>query len=136
MKQPTARLPSELRAAQRDIAAWRASNERRRRIPESFWQRATQLAQRHSINRVATAMRLSHKRLRARVKAAGRPSQQLAAAGFVELTASKLDSSSPPDVGGLTLQLHDGADRRMQIVGADQHSAASVVNAFFGEVAR
>jgi hypothetical protein len=135
MKQPTSPLPSALRAAQHDIDHWRASNERRRQIPESFWQRATELAQHHSLNRVAVAMRLSHKGLRARLEA-NKQSQQSATARFVELPTSKPSSSPPTGHGGLTLQLHDGADRTMKIVGADPHSAASVIRTFFGEVAR
>jgi len=129
-------VPIELRAAQRDIDRWRASNERRRRIPESFWQRATQLAQQHGINRVARAMRLSHEGLKARVESDSQPQEQPPTARFVELTTSKSPAAQMADQTGLTLRLHDGAKRWMQVSGADWHSAASVVCAFFGEVGR
>ena len=138
MKPSSTSLAGELRTAQLEIDRWRAGNDRRRRIPSSFWQRAAQLSQTHSINSVSQAMRLSHEGIKARLKsmpkAKAKAKQQRTPARFVELTPMS------PKLGGadnttLTLRLSDGGMRHVQVTGADAHSAAQLVTAFFGTVA-
>lgn len=134
MKSSSTSLSGGLQAAQLEIDRWRVGNDRRRRIPESFWQRAVQLAQTHSINSISQAMRLSHEGIKARLESAPTLKKESLPARFVEL------APVPPKPGaahlpmGLTLQLSDGANRHVQVTGADTHSATQLVTAFFGTV--
>lgn len=132
----TKSLPSDLRDAQHDIDQWRQRNGRRRRIPESFWQRAVVLSRAHGVNRVAVAMRLSHARIAAmepqQQGLATVPQPQNREVHFVELgrpTTAHLGMAT----GALALDLANGSSRRVRVTSADAHSAAHIVAAFFGE---
>ena len=72
---------------------WRASQPRRRRIPEHLWHEALTLLERYSISRVAHVLRLDPKQLRQRKLAAGKPrlSDPSAAPSFVELRPTDLN---------------------------------------------
>jgi len=124
-------ISPELCAAQAAIDRWRASNGGRRRIPEAFWQRATDLARSHSINSVSQAMRLSHERLKSRLNSAA--VAQPGAGRFVELKPSAMQTiADPPPT--LTLRFGDETSRHVEVRGADNISASLLVAAFFGEV--
>ena len=140
MKPSSTSLAGEVRDAQLEFYRLRAGNDGRRRIPDSFWQHAAQLAQTHSINSVSQAMRLSHAGIKARLKSAAKVKQQGTPARFVELASvpsglGGADNMSMSMDTGLTLQLSDGTRRHVQVAGADAHSAAQLVTAFFGTVA-
>ena len=136
MKNTPRPLPHDLLAAQRDIDLWRKSNGRRRRISESFWQRAAKLAGVHGVNRVADAMRLSHTRIASvvsdgvtRIEPTGGQNQD---AHFVELTRPMPAAHATT---GLAVELADGSSRRMRITGTDAQTTAHILTAFFGMVA-
>ncbi len=122
-------LPTDLHEAQQKVDRWRAGNARRRRIPESFWLRAAELARGHGVNRVAQSMRLSHRRLKARVEASAVNSIAPAPVRFVELDGAGPALGAPTP---LTIEIDDGSGRRMQVTGADTHSAMQLLTTLFG----
>ena len=131
MKAKTAVLPPDLAAACRKIDTWRTGNSRRRRIPESMWSLAADLAGVHGAHRVGQAMRLSSDRIKKRVAAGGAQIQPAAAAGgFVELTRTPRLGTGMSD--GLSVELHDSDGRSMTIRGAERATVASLVAAFCG----
>lgn len=130
---PKSSLPPQLRAAQADIDRWRAGNGARRRIPEAFWLRATELAQHHSIHSVSMAMRLSHQGIKARLETG--TVQQPGPARFVELrpSAAATFADLPPT---LTLRFADETSRRVEVSGADSSAACRLITTFFAEGGR
>ncbi len=135
MKSTPRPLPEDLHTAQSDIHRWRKANDRRRRIPESFWRQAVTLARAHGVNRVAVAMRLSHARIASRAQRddastslVGGKNQQV---HFVELARPVAMPETSAAIG-LALELADGSSRRLRVTGTDAHSAAHIITTFFG----
>ena len=79
---------------------WRASQPRRRRIPEHLWHEALTLLERYSISRVAHVLRLDPKQLRQRQLSAKKPrlSDPTTGPSFVELRATNLAGGSSTPV--------------------------------------
>ena len=74
----------------RELDCWRHSAQRGRRIPESLWQRAVNLARIHGVSPISAALRLSYYDLQARAQgehalSTARPTPPT----FVELPAPK-----------------------------------------------
>lgn len=55
-----------LEALAAELDEWRSAQDRRRRIPESFWSRATELAAELGLTKVSTKLRLSFEGLKRR----------------------------------------------------------------------
>jgi len=84
-----------------ELEHWRAQrSSMRERIPEQLWERATSLARRHGVSRIATLLRLGHAALGRRVALASRqaPAALPEPQGpqFVELFAPAAPSSPSP----------------------------------------
>ena len=65
---------SELQAVAERLKIWRATRRPGQRIPEDFWQAATDLARIHGLSRTTTALKLSYYALRRRLQAGPAPS--------------------------------------------------------------
>ncbi len=87
---------------------WRASQPRRRRIPEHLWLQALSLLDRYSISRVARELRLDPKQLRQRHLAAEQPLPSNPATGpsFIELHPSDLSVGVSTSVASCNSSRH------------------------------
>ena len=122
------RLSTDLAAARRRIDAWRASNSKRRRIPEDMWSEAVVLARVHGVNRVSTAMGLSHEKLKKRVDDTPRKTKGRAQAPrFVQV--APIEVARAP--GKMSIDLVDGTGRRMTLRDANVGDVSGIVAAFF-----
>ena len=54
------------------LAKWRSTRPRSSRIPEDLWSRATELAERHGVAKVAAALKLDYTSLKRRLTSAGK----------------------------------------------------------------
>ena len=84
-------ISADLVQAAARFEQWRRSTSGRRRIPDSLWKLAVDLAREHGLSRTATALRLDFHDLEKRVvetTALAQPS--VAADGFVELNSAAL----------------------------------------------
>ena len=98
MPKQSPELPRDLVKARNRIDAWRTSNGRRRMIPEKFWLEAADLAGVHGVNRVSDAMRLSHDRLKIRLKTQRRKKSVSRSAQFVQLAPIDVPPSTSLDL--------------------------------------
>jgi hypothetical protein len=82
----------DLERTRTTFETWRASQPRRRRIPEHLWHEALTLLERYSISRVAHVLRLDPEQLRQRQLSAAVPqlSDPTTGPSFVELRATDL----------------------------------------------
>jgi hypothetical protein len=77
-------LPEATIQLQQQLERWRARQPGGRRLPESFWQSAAELAKQHGLNPTARALRLDYTALKRRVVASSQPGKPEKAA-FIEL---------------------------------------------------
>ena len=75
------------------FAAWREKREGRTAIPDDLWLAASQLARRHGVNRIATALHLDGGKLKRRMAVTGTTTAKGAKPpAFVELIAPRTTS--------------------------------------------
>ena len=60
-------VPEAIVQVQQQFEQWRATKASRTKLPESFWQSATELARQHGLNPTAKALRLDYSALKRRV---------------------------------------------------------------------
>ena len=91
MREGTSSL--ELERTRAAFDCWRATQPRRRRLPEHLWLQALSLLDRYSISRVARELRLDPKQLRQRKLSIAQPLRSNSATGpsFIELRATDLN---------------------------------------------
>ena len=86
-------LPEAIVQVQQRLEQWRATKANRTKLPETFWQSATELARQHGLNPTAKALRLDYTALKRRVQGVSATGPESSSAVFVELT--------PPPAGKL-----------------------------------
>jgi hypothetical protein len=79
-------LPDDLLQLSQRLEEWRNANPPRTRLPESIWEAAVEMAQRHGLHCTTKALRMDYMRLKKRL-AAGTPPRP-ATPAFLELLAS------------------------------------------------
>jgi hypothetical protein len=104
-----AELPPDLAHGRQRFQAWRRARQAGTRIPQTLWDLARQLAQRHGVSRTAAALRLDYYALQKRL-AAAEPSRPPAPT-FLELPAAAL--AAPAEC---VRELQDGAGARLRLV--------------------
>src|SRR5258708_2342305 len=72
------------------LEEWRSTNQPRRRLPETIWQQAVELAQRHGVNCTARVLHLDYGQLKKRLQ----PAPPQPAPNFVEIIAGNTVSST------------------------------------------
>ena len=99
---------SDLEHAHAAFDAWRASQPRRRRIPEHLWLQALSLLDRYSISHVAHALRLDPQQLRQCHLAAEQPlpSNPATRPSFIELHPSDLSVGVSTSVASCNSSRH------------------------------
>src|ERR671933_292000 len=84
MSQGKASVPEAFLEAHKRLEEWRSTNQPRRRLPESIWQQAVELAQRHGVNCTARVLRLDYGQLKKRLP----PALAQQAPNFIEIIAA------------------------------------------------
>jgi hypothetical protein len=122
-------LPRDLLRAQRRFQAWRARHAARRRLPQFLWDLAVRLLQRHSLCRIATALKLDYYSLKKRAQ------QNAASASSSDLTFVEVPAAPAPAVPGkqcfCDLHHRDGNSMRLQLVGYDAADLEGLARCFW-----
>jgi hypothetical protein len=121
----------DLEEAQRQLAGWRKSRSRGKRIPASLWDLAAALARLYGVSRVSQRLGLDYNGLRRRAEATQpprRPDRKLPP-GFVELPLIAQPAHGP----SCTVELSRGEGVRMTIrwEGKEVVDVAGLVEAFW-----
>jgi len=83
----TAVIPEPIAQLQHQLDQFRSTQPRRRKLPESLWQAAVELAREHGVYSVAHPLRLDYMGLKKRLGGVSRLRQKASKAAFVELIA-------------------------------------------------
>ena len=106
-------LSGRLGRLSRRLEAWRQRKGKAwGRIPEPMWEEAVALAREHGVHAVVRALRLDYYTLKRRLSEGAAEETAGGSPEFVELPFAKPESSA-----GWTVELQDGAERRMRIAG-------------------
>jgi hypothetical protein len=90
MSQGKASVPQAFLETHKRLEEWRNTNQPRRRLPESIWRQAVELAQQHGVNCAARVLRLDYAQLKKRLQ----PALPQQAPNFVEIIAGNTVSST------------------------------------------
>ena len=80
-------IPDDLLQLSQRLEEWRGANPPRTRLPESIWEAAVEMAQRHGLHCTTKALRMDCTRLKKRLPAGTQPPRSTPPA-FLELLAS------------------------------------------------
>jgi hypothetical protein len=103
-------VPDSLAQLQQELEQFRAAHPPRTKLPESFWQTATELARQHGVYAVAQPLRLDYTRLKQRLGGSSSRRRKKAKPAFVELIAPK-----PTNVHELVLEIESLHGPKMRI---------------------
>ncbi len=124
-------LVAEIEPLRQRVDGWRSTRAGNEKMPEPLWEAATQLARVYGVSPVQGILRIDYRGLERRVfgKAPARQRTQATGAKFVELPPL-----SVPRRGEPTLELEDGAGRRMrvQVSGGSLSEVLPLIQAFWG----
>src|SRR6266481_1699125 len=100
-------IPDDLLQLSQRLEEWRGANPPRTRLPESMWEAAVEMAQRHGLHCATKALRMDYTQLKKRLPA-GTQSPRPAPSAFLELLAS------PTGPGECVVEL-ESAGGRMRV---------------------
>jgi hypothetical protein len=80
-------IPDDLLQLSQRLEEWRGANPPRTRLPESIWEAAAEMAQRHGLHGTTKALRMDYTRLKKRLPAGTQPPRPTPPA-FLELLTS------------------------------------------------
>ena len=129
-------LPARLEAVRRRFEQWRGTRKAHARIPDSLWDAAVVVADRHGVSRTANVLAVNYdalkKRLGRKTAAAGRREAE-GKTRFIELTPL---ASSPPFAsagsGECFMELEDGgAKMRVRLQGVGTPDLSALVQSFW-----
>jgi hypothetical protein len=83
----TAVIPAPIAELQHQLDEFRSTQPRRRKLPESLWQAAVELAREHGVYAVAHPLRLDYVGLKKRLGGVSRLRRKVSQPAFVELVA-------------------------------------------------
>jgi len=83
----TAVIPEPIAQLQRQLEQFRSTQPRRKKLPESLWQAAVELAREHGVYSVAHPLRLDYMGLKKRLGGVSRRRRKASKPAFVELIA-------------------------------------------------
>jgi len=98
------------------LRSWRGSRKRGEKVPRELWRAAVELADRYSLDEIASTLALNRGRLEKHVKASARTAERprswvsTAGQGFVEVGA--LSAGYPDEC---TVEAEDGAGRKLTV---------------------
>ncbi len=112
------------------IERWRATREKRTRMPGALWEAAASVAQEHGLWAVSRGLRVNYESLKQRVERAAKTGRS-SAAGFVELDAAQLIGRSERVATVLELSSGDGAKLTVRLEGHDDLDVPALAAAFW-----
>ena len=128
-RRPRQRLPAEIEALTNRLEAYRHSPRKERRLPESLWTQAAELARQYGVCRVQRALHLNYYALKQRAEefpaSAVEPVRAVppnTSPAFVEL---KVPASSLAGAATI-LELEDGSGRKLSVRLAGEHGGELV----------
>ena len=127
----TDRFPAMLEGARRRFEQWRQSGPLGRRIPESLWASAVELAGTYGVSRVSSVLRVDYYSLKERLK------QQASSSTAQETndiaTFLELPAPARPGVSECLLELEDadGAKMRIQLKGVETPDLVALSRSFW-----
>ncbi len=126
---------AEVKEVERQVTHWRRTRRTRSPMPPALWAAAVSLARIHGIYAIARALRVSYETLKRRVEqpsGGGGSLNRREGAGFVEVPAAQLVSSS--EAAGTVVELtgSDGARLVVRLRDGDPHlDVLSLADAFW-----
>jgi len=120
----------------KQIENWRATREKRTRMPEELWVEAVEVARKHGIWKVSNAVRCSYESLKSRVERveppAVAPSVDAVGSGFVSV-APPPPIFAPPEPVATEVELVavDGARLVVRVEGREGLDVAGLARAFW-----
>ena len=84
-RKSTAPIPEAIAQLQRQLEQFRSAQPGRKKLPESLWQAAVEVARRHGVYAVAHPLRLDYTRLKQRLGGIANRRQKANQAAFIEL---------------------------------------------------
>jgi hypothetical protein len=87
MKRESTPIPEAVAQLQRQLELFRSTQPGRRKLPESLWQAAVELARQHGVFPIAHPLRLDYTRLKKRLGGSPTFRRKAAKPAFVELVA-------------------------------------------------
>jgi hypothetical protein len=120
-------IPSEIKELARRIEQWRNRRDRSRRMPDSLWAIAAQLARHHGVHRVARCLRLDYYSLKERVNGSAGAIEAEPRPTFIELPAL----NSVPECA-IELEHPGGTRMRIHVKGTALPDVAELTRAFCG----
>jgi len=100
-----------LQEVQQQFKEWRSNPKKRRQIPQELWDAAVKLCDKHSISRVALALKLSHRDLKNRKILPIQDKSLQSQPTFIEMNYP----SGTLATGSRLLELEDYQGRKMRI---------------------
>ena len=123
-------LPAEVESTRKGIERWRATREKRTRMPDELWEAAAAVAREHGVWAVSRALRVNYESLKQRVDRSSKA--EAAIAGFVELESAHLIGRAEGSRTVLELSSADGAKLLVRLEGHDALDVPALVAAFRG----
>ena len=80
-------IPGPIEQLQRQLDEFRSAQPHRKKLPETLWQAAVELARQHGVYSVAHPLRLDYVGLKKRLDGVSAPKEKAAKPAFVELIA-------------------------------------------------
>ena len=80
-------IPGAIEQLQRQLDEFRSTQPHRKKLPETLWQAAVELARHHGVYSVAHPLRLDYVGLKKRLEGVSDPKKKAAKPAFVELIA-------------------------------------------------
>ena len=86
-RKSTTPIPGAIEQLQRQLDEFRSTQPHRKKLPETLWQAAVELARQHGVYSVAHPLRLDYVGLKKRLDGVSDPKKKAAKPAFVELIA-------------------------------------------------
>jgi hypothetical protein len=106
----TSLIPEPIVQLQRQLDQFRSTQPHRRRLPETLWQAAVELARVHGLHPVAQPLRLDYMGLKKRLDGVPGSQKRAAKPAFVELVAAH-----PASVADCVIEFESSAGSKMRI---------------------
>ncbi len=126
-----ARERQSLEEVREQFENWRGERKKGGRIPQRLWQAAAGLSDRHSVDKIATALALDHGRLKQRVSVRGLLGGESQRRAGTEIEFVSIGAM--PLVHADVVELEDGSGRRLKVhlVGAGSARLIEVAKALW-----
>ena len=120
-------IPDAIEQLQRQLDEFRSTQPHRKKLPETLWQAAVELARQHGVYSVAHPLRLDYVGLKKRLDGVSDPKKKAAKPAFVELIA---DHAATMADCVIEFESSKGGKMRIQWKGSSTPDWASLLRAW------